>query len=234
MAFRRRYKNYHDSPFELAHKYDPFEAAQLYDDLRNQLLAEINRISESDIRLSERMASLQRQMRRPASDYTTDTIYYGLSDAMRAARSPSNTLEGQLEQRKQAIETMHMHGYNWVNAGNYTEFANFMDDLRRAYGESRFDSTRAVDLFEMAQNLGIDSSYLYDTFMRHGERRRMELDRRQWRQLRKQQQRLLRRGGNYRKYLEDAEAVADYEKKKLKKAERGRKRGARKRKGKRK
>ena len=86
---------------------------------------------------------------RPASKLTTGQMKVQLSEVARMITARRGTLAGIKRARKQAIETFHEHGYEFVTEENYSEFGEFM----RAWKDSRFrgyGSMVAVDFFENA------------------------------------------------------------------------------------
>lgn len=53
-----------------------------------------------------------------------------LQDAARFVTAKSSSASGQREIRRNAINTLHAHGYNWVNTKNYSKFVEFMEQAR--------------------------------------------------------------------------------------------------------
>lgn len=87
---------------------------------------------------------------RPASELTTGQMKVMLSEVARMITARRGTLSGIKRARKQAIETLHEHGYEFVNESNFSQFGEFM----RAWNASSFrgyGSPLAVDFFEKAQ-----------------------------------------------------------------------------------
>lgn len=53
-----------------------------------------------------------------------------LQEGARFVTAKSSSASGQREIRKNAIDTLHAHGYNWVNTKNYSKFVEFMEQAR--------------------------------------------------------------------------------------------------------
>lgn len=59
-----------------------------------------------------------------------------LQEAARFVTAKASSASGQRDIRRNAISTLHSHGYSWVNAKNYKKFTEFMEQLR-ATGQDR-------------------------------------------------------------------------------------------------
>ena len=59
-------------------------------------------------------------------------------DAMRFVTARGSSASGLRGIRRDAIATLHEHGYDWVNTKNFREFGEFMEDLRAQRDEFVF------------------------------------------------------------------------------------------------
>lgn len=63
----------------------------------------------------------------------------------------TGTVRGIREQRTKALETLHEHGYNFINAGNIKQFGEFMEAYRADKDLQVVGSPTAAELFEAAK-----------------------------------------------------------------------------------
>lgn len=88
---------------------------------------------------------------KPVAELSIGQMKIMLSEVSRMIVAKRGTLAGIKRARKQAIETLHRHGYDFVNETNFSQFGEFM----RAWKASRFKSYGslvAVEFFETAQS----------------------------------------------------------------------------------
>lgn len=84
---------------------------------------------------------------RPASELTTGQMKVMLSEVARMITARRGTLAGIKKARRQAIKTLHEHGYTFVDESNFSDVGEFFrqwkDSEFRGYG-----STVALDVYE--------------------------------------------------------------------------------------
>lgn len=87
-----------------------------------------------------------------------------LSDLSRFIESRRSTVKGIKDTRTQALKTLHEHGYKFVTAENYGEFAQFMESYRNNLLDMEYDSGDAADLFGVAVKHEIDPEKIKEDF----------------------------------------------------------------------
>lgn len=87
-----------------------------------------------------------------------------LSDLSRFIESRRSTVKGIKDTRTQALQTLHEHGYKFVTAENYGEFAEFMETYRNNLLDMEYDSGDAADLFGVAVKHEIDPEKIKEDF----------------------------------------------------------------------
>jgi len=112
-----------------------------YGKMRETAMSRIRRIVKSDIPFytAERpQFSTVRQikdMRSLVREYV---------DLARWMASPYSTVSGRKNTRKEAIETLHKHGYDWVNISNYLQFVEFMQWFKASEYSAKYDSNADI------------------------------------------------------------------------------------------
>lgn len=100
----------------------------------------------------------------PVKELNDVAILYQLAKLAREVESPYNTLKAQKELREQKLSTLHEHGYDFVNEGNFFEFGQFMNDYRARKLDQIYDSDSAAEVFRDAEKLNVDISKIKEDF----------------------------------------------------------------------
>lgn len=87
-----------------------------------------------------------------------------LSDLVRFTTARRGSVAGLRSTRDKAIETLHEHGYDFVNKRNYQQFAEFMEWARASKNAGQYDSDRVAELFRDAQRWQISPEELQNNF----------------------------------------------------------------------
>lgn len=72
-------------------------------------------------------------------------LQYKLSQVARFLTSSRGSVSGLKESTQSAIDTLHQHGYDFVNMGNFKEFADFMEWARSLVIGRMYDSDRIAE-----------------------------------------------------------------------------------------
>ena len=67
-------------------------------------------------------------------------------------------------QRRQSIQSLHEHGYTFVNRKNFKQFADFMEDWRTWDRNHLYDSARVAELYHEAKKKQIPPDQLERDF----------------------------------------------------------------------
>lgn len=94
----------------------------------------------------------------PVKELNNVSILYQLAKLSREVSGPFNTLKAQKELREQKLNTLHEHGYDFVNEGNFFEFGEFMNDYRAKKLDQIYDSDSAAEVFRDAEKLNVEFS----------------------------------------------------------------------------
>ena len=74
-----------------------------------------------------------------------------LSDLSRFISYKGSTVAGQKAIMKKSLSTLHEHGYDFVNPGNYKEFGKFMEEYHNQLLDMEYDSGDPAEVFRVAQ-----------------------------------------------------------------------------------
>ena len=78
--------------------------------------------------------------------------------------SPLSTSRGQKAAMKAQIERLHESGYEFVNASNFWDFVDFLDDFRSKKLNRIYDSDRVAQAYASANKARVDPEKLLDEF----------------------------------------------------------------------
>jgi len=134
-----------------------------YGKMRETAMSRIRRIVKSDIPFytAERPKfSTVRQikdMRSLVREYV---------DLARWMASPYSTVSGRKDTRKEAIATLHKHGYDWVNISNYLQFVEFMQWFKASEYSAKYDSNDNLieNVAEQVASTGLNPDVVMQLF----------------------------------------------------------------------
>ena len=87
-----------------------------------------------------------------------------LSDVSRFVTARTGSVSGLQSQRRQSIQSLHEHGYTFVNRKNFKQFADFMEDWRTWDRNHLYDSARVAELYHEAKKKQISPDQLKRDF----------------------------------------------------------------------
>lgn len=87
-----------------------------------------------------------------------------LSDVSRFVTARTGGVSGLQAQRRQSIQSLHEHGYTFVNRKNFKQFADFMEDWRTWDRNRIYDSARVAELYHEAKKKQIPPDQLERDF----------------------------------------------------------------------
>lgn len=95
---------------------------------------------------------------------TNEELLRRLSRVARFLSSERSSISGVRKWERENIETLHEHGYDFVNRSNFREFADFMEAARNDLTERQYDSERVAELFGELQRKRVDTDTIRDDF----------------------------------------------------------------------
>lgn len=96
-------------------------------------------------------------------------LRYRLSAVYRFLSKEASSVTGLREIRDRTRLTLHKHGYFFVTKDNIDAFGRFMDGVRAAAEQNRYDSERVAELFEWGSKNSVPVNELiknFEDFMR--------------------------------------------------------------------
>ena len=97
-------------------------------------------------------------------DRISPELSYKMAALARFVAAEGSTISGMKKQREKSLETLKQHGYDFVNAGNYIQFAKFMQEYRQQKLDSQYDSGDAAELYETVEKNKVDPAQVADDF----------------------------------------------------------------------
>ena len=88
-------------------------------------------------------------------------LLYDVRNFLDARRS---SVTGQRAIIREQLETLHEHGYIFVNKSNLKEFGEFMEAARTAAGGRLYASDRVAEMYDAAERKGIPPEQLLENF----------------------------------------------------------------------
>lgn len=104
---------------------------------------------------------------------SNDAIRFELSEVARFLENKVNSVSGQKEIKKKAIERLHDRGFKFVNSKNYLQFTEWMDALVDKYKAIGYDSDQVLEMFGLADEIGVDPNEVkknLDFFLKNKEK----------------------------------------------------------------
>lgn len=96
-----------------------------------------------------------------SSNRELGALLYQVRNFLDARRS---SVTGQRAIIKQQLETLHEHGYTFVNKSNLKAFGEFMEAARAAAGGRLYASDRVAEMYDAAERKGIPPEQLLENF----------------------------------------------------------------------
>lgn len=96
-----------------------------------------------------------------SSNRELGALLYQVRNFLDARRS---SVTGQRAIIKEQIETLHEHGYTFVNKSNLKAFGEFMEAARAAAGGTLYASDRVAEIYDAAERKGIPPEQLMENF----------------------------------------------------------------------
>lgn len=102
---------------------------------------------------------------RPLSQLKSNRELGGLLYEVRAfLDARRSSVSGQRGIIRDTLQTLHEHGYTFVNKSNLKAFGEFMEAARAAAGGTLFASDRVAEMYDAAERKGIDPVELMKNF----------------------------------------------------------------------
>lgn len=161
------WKEWEYNPFHLKNR-DEKELRNEYSRLRSILRKRYERIHASDLGTEEDFAEAMASIPKLADIKSKKDLIHILSQAAKDLMSYRTDLKQLKKKRDNFIETMHQHGYKFINEGNYVKFSKFMELARHKGLLATYDSERLVEFYDTGvdQKENFNESLLESMFER--------------------------------------------------------------------
>lgn len=81
--------------------------------------------------------------------------------------SPRSSVTGQKRIRREAIETLHERGFDFVNTRNFEQFTQFMQRMRALGLSKLYDSDQTADIWQKMRERGASNADIEKAFMEY-------------------------------------------------------------------
>lgn len=128
-----------------------------YTRLRDIAQKRIKRLGESEWRDTEIFRKYREGFPKLSEIPNSTNLSYKLAELSRFVSTKTTTVTGLKQQRARTLETLHKHGYSYVNIKNYKQFGAFMDQYReKTQSKKQRPSDELVELYFQTERLGLD------------------------------------------------------------------------------
>lgn len=135
-----------------------------YSRLRDIAQKRVKRLAESEWTYTEAYKQHQKGFRKVA-DIPEAQMKNALTDIYRFLHTSTSSISGLKQQRREAVKTLQSNGYKFVNAKNYKEFYEFMNDIKNRFELLYMEGSDIVaDLFNDFKALDIPIKQLQEDF----------------------------------------------------------------------
>lgn len=97
-------------------------------------------------------------------DRISSDLAYKLSALARFVSSETSTITGNERIEKRNLETLHEHGFDFVNKDNYIAFGKFMEEYRQQRQDRIYDSGDAAETYAQTERMGLDPEKVAQDF----------------------------------------------------------------------
>lgn len=102
-----------------------------------------------------------------STDADKREIVMSLSELAGFVSAEGSSVRGLQRIRALAVESLHEHGYTFVNKKNFREFADFMDEARAQKIAKSYDSERVAEMYTLAKKMGMRIKSIERDFERY-------------------------------------------------------------------
>lgn len=145
-----------------------------YNRLRRAAIGRLNTIGKSEFREGDIYREYRNAFSKTAKQILRDDgaslLKYRLSAVQRFLSKKTSSVTGLREINDKILKTLHEHGYDFVTKYNIDDFGEFMDAVRDAAEENRYDSERVEELFEWGMKNAVPVNDLLKNFTDYMER----------------------------------------------------------------
>ncbi len=98
-------------------------------------------------------------------ELSEDEIVLALKEVQKFLADPRTTIKGAEKYRREQISTLREHGYDFVDAANYFDFATFMGNVQTAYRALGLPSDEVAEMFDdLAEKQDVNPDQLASDF----------------------------------------------------------------------
>ena len=138
-----------------------------YSRLRREAEDRLRKLGQSEFRVDKTYTENVGKFKKLSDISSPEELRALTVEAMRFVTARGSSASGLRGIRRDAIATLHEHGYKWVNTRNFRQFADFMEDLKGQRDEFIFYK-KAMSPEEQRMNAE-DQRALFEMWLENGE-----------------------------------------------------------------
>lgn len=135
-----------------------------YKRLRKLAYNRLQRLKKAGFDITNLDKYYEKYLSTAPQEATRADLAYGLADAARFLDWKSSTVQGRQEYIDKSVEKLQSHGYYFVNASNFENFSQFMEEARLSQDYKLYSSERIAMTFETMERLNIKEQDVKNNF----------------------------------------------------------------------
>lgn len=156
--------DYIQNATDLFREHDIKEVRAEYTRLRDIAQKQVKRMAKSEWTWTDVYKQHEDGFPKLSDIKTKGQLAAALADVSMFVGAKTSSISGLKEQRKEAIKSLHKHGYDFVNEKNYKDFHMFMENYTSKEKAKIYDSKRVAAVFGFATKNKIDAEKLKQDF----------------------------------------------------------------------
>ena len=135
-----------------------------YTKMRDIANKRLYRMGKSEFAKTQTYKKYKNKFKKLADIKTPQEFAYRLSELERFITRKTSTVSGQREIMNKSLQTLHENEYTFVNAENFFDFAEFMEEYRNQLLDMEYDSGQAADTFGALEKKKVPAEKMQELF----------------------------------------------------------------------
>ena len=135
-----------------------------YTTMRDIAQKRLYRLGKSEFARTQTYKKYKNKFKKLKDIKTPQEFAYRLSELERFITRKTSTVSGQREIMEKSLQTLHENDYTFVNAENFFDFADFMEEYRNQLLDMEYDSGQAADTFGALEKKKVPAEKMQELF----------------------------------------------------------------------
>lgn len=140
------------------------EMRREYSKMRDISQKRLKRLGDSEFKRTQMYKKNVNKFKKLEDIKTKQELASRLSEMEHFLTSKTSTLKGQKEVRDKSLQTLHDHGYDFVNEENFFDYGDFMEEYRNQLLDMEYDSGDAAEAFDVIEKKKIALDVIKEAF----------------------------------------------------------------------